>query len=105
VLGADVVVAQLQCFAEAQLKNLLGTGSKRNVTGGLLLALADDVLNLLAHRIERNLQGFQRFGGNAFTLVNESQEDVLGADVVVVGRLSPSGAIRALARPTPHGLL
>ena len=34
VLGTDVVVAELQRLAQAQLENLLGAGSKRYVTRG-----------------------------------------------------------------------
>ncbi len=48
VLGADVVVAQLKGFAQAQLKNLLGPGSKGNVSGRSLLTLSNDFLDLLA---------------------------------------------------------
>ena len=47
MLGADVVVAELQRFAQAQFENLLGTRGERNVTGRCLLALTDDFLNLL----------------------------------------------------------
>ena len=56
VLGADVVVAELQRFAQAQLENLLRTGREGNVTGRLLLALADDVLDLLAHGVQRDVE-------------------------------------------------
>jgi hypothetical protein len=52
VLGADVVVAQLQRLTQRQLKDLLGAGSKRDMAGRCLLALADDLLDLLADRLQ-----------------------------------------------------
>ena len=48
-----------------------------------LLALTDDLLDLAADRFERDAQRFQSLGGDAFALVDEAEQDVLGADVVV----------------------
>ena len=87
MLGADVVVAELQRFAQAQFKHLLGARRKGDVAGRLLLTLADNVLHLLAHGIERDTQRLQRLCGNAFTLVDEAKQNVLSADVVVVEHL------------------
>src|SRR5690606_3320633 len=72
---------------EAELKHLLRAGREGNVAGGLLLALADDVLHLLAHGVEGDAETLQRLGGYAFALVNEAGQDVLSADVVVVEHL------------------
>jgi hypothetical protein len=49
-----------------------------------LLPLSDDLLNLLADRLERNPEALQGLSGDTLTLVDETQEDVLSADVVVV---------------------
>ena len=87
VLGADVVVAELQRLAQRQLEHLLGARRERDVPGRLLLTLADDVLHLLAHGVERDAQRLERLGGDALTLVDETEQDVLGADVVVVEHL------------------
>src|SRR5690606_24501388 len=46
VLGPDVVVAELQRLAQAQLQHLLGPRGERNVTAGRLLPLTDDLLDL-----------------------------------------------------------
>ncbi len=46
MLGADVVVTELQRLTEAELEHLLGTGSERDVPGRGLLSLADDFLDL-----------------------------------------------------------
>ncbi len=84
VLRADVVVAQLKGLAERQLQDLLGTGGEGDVPGRGLLALTDDLLHLLADRLKRNAEALQGLSGDTFALVDETQEDVLGADVVVV---------------------
>ena len=55
--------------------------------GRLLLALADDVLHLLAHGVERDAERLEGLGGDALALVDETEQDVLGADVVVVEHL------------------
>src|SRR5690606_25390355 len=78
VLGADVAVAELQRLAQAQLEHLLGARGERDVAGRLLLPLTDDVLHLFAHRVERDAERLERLGGNALTLVDEAEQDVLG---------------------------
>ncbi len=84
VLGTNVVMAQLQRLAQRELQDLLGAGGEGDVAGGGLLALADDLLDLLADAVERNAQGFKGFGGNTFTLMDQTQEDVFGTNVIVV---------------------
>ena len=84
VLGADVVVAELQRLAQRQLQHLLRPRGEGDVAGRGLLALADDLLHLLADALERDAEGLECLGGDALTLVDQAQEDVLGADVVVV---------------------
>jgi hypothetical protein len=54
------------------------------VAGRGLLPLADDLLHLLAHGDQRDVEVLERLGGETFALVDEPQQDVLGADVVVV---------------------
>ena len=47
-------------------------------------ALADDLLDLAAHGLERDAERLERLGGDALALVDQPEQDVLGADVVVV---------------------
>src|SRR6202020_753187 len=84
VLGADVVVAELKRLAQAQLQNLLGARDERDVTGRSLLALPDDLLNLAADTLQRDAQRLQRLSRYPFAFVDKAQQDVLGANVVVV---------------------
>ena len=83
VLGADVVVAELQRLAQAQLEHLLGARGERDVAAGGLLALADDVLDLAADGFEGDVEALERLRSDALALVDEAEEDVLSADVVV----------------------
>ena len=84
VLGADVVVAELQRLAQRELEDLLGARRERDVARRRLAAVADDLLDLRAHSFERDAERLERLGGDAFALVDQAEEDVLGADVVVV---------------------
>src|SRR5690606_7591673 len=81
--GADVGVAQLQRLAQAQLEHLLGARRERDVPAGSLLPLTDDVLDLAAHGLERDVEALESLRSDTLTLVDETQQDVLGADVVV----------------------
>src|SRR6185437_11763719 len=56
----------------------------RDVPARRLLALADDLLDLLTDALQGDPEGLQGLRGHALPLVDEAKEDVLGADVVVV---------------------
>ena len=47
-------------------------------------ALADDLLDLVADRLEGDAERLEGLGGDSLALVDEAEQDVLGADVVVV---------------------
>ncbi len=57
VLGADVVVPQLQRLPQRELQHLLGPGGERDVPAGGLLSLADDLLDLLPHTLQGDARG------------------------------------------------
>ena len=84
VLGADVVVAELQCLAQRQLENLLGAGSERDVADWGLPPWPMISSTWLAHGFERDAERLERFGRDALALVDQAEQDVLGPDVVVV---------------------
>jgi hypothetical protein len=84
VLGADVVVTELQRLTQRQLEDFLRTRRERDVTRRRLAALADDLFDLAADCFERDAERLERLRGDSLTLVDEAEEDVLGADVVVV---------------------
>ena len=84
VLGADVVVAQAQRLAERELQDLLRARGERDLAGGDLLARAHDADNLGAHALHGDVQALEDAGGEALLLTEEAEQDVLGADVVVL---------------------
>ena len=47
-------------------------------------ALADDLLDLAAYGLQGDAERLERLRGDAFALVDQPEQDVLGADVVVV---------------------
>ena len=49
-----------------------------------LLALSDNFFNLLADRLQGDAKTFEGFGRDAFALVDQAEQNVLGTDVVVV---------------------
>jgi hypothetical protein len=51
-----------------------------------LLALADDLLDLLADRLQADAKRLERLGRHTLALVDEAEQDVLRADVVVIER-------------------
>ena len=86
VLGADVVVAEAQRLAQRQLEDLLGAGRERDLAGGDLFAGADDPHDLRAHALDRDVEGLEHACRQALLLAQQSEQDVLGADVVVLER-------------------
>ncbi len=84
VLGADVVVAELERLAQRELEDLLGAGGEGDVAGRSLAAVADDLLDLRAHGLEGDAERLERLRGDALALVDQTEQDVLGTDVVVV---------------------
>ena len=83
-LSTDVLVSHLQALTQGELKNLLGTWSKGDVAGVWLATLADDFLDLTADILQGNTHGFQCLGSDAFAFMDKAEQDVLGADVIVV---------------------
>ena len=86
VLGADVVVAERERLAQRQLEHLLGARRERDLAGGDLLAGADDADHLGADALDRDVERLEHPGGEALLLAQQPEQDVLGADVVVLER-------------------
>ncbi len=86
VLGADVVVAEAQRLAQRQLEHLLGARRERDLPGGDLLARADDPHDLGAHPLDGDVERLEHAGREPLLLAQQAEQDVLGADVVVLER-------------------
>ena len=86
MLGADVVVAERERLAQRELEDLLGPGRERDLAGRDFVALADDAGHLGTHLFDRDLKGIKDARGEAFLFAQQPEQDVLGADVVVLER-------------------
>ena len=86
VLRADVVVAEGQRFAQRELQNLLRARRERDLAGRDLVALADDPCDLRPHFLHRDVERLEYPRRETLLLAEQSEQDVLGADVVVLER-------------------
>ncbi len=84
VLGADVVVAEAQSLAQRQLQHLLGARRERDLAGRDLVALADDPRDLRANLLDGDVERLEDARGETLLLAEQAEQDVLGADVVVL---------------------
>ena len=84
VLGADVVVAERERLAQRELEHLLRARRERDLAGRDLVALADDAGDLRAHLFHGDVQLLEHARGEALLLAQQPEQDVLGADVVVL---------------------
>ena len=86
MLGADVVVAEAQRLAQGELENLLSARREGDLPGGDLLARANDPHDLPADPLDRDVEALEDARGKALLLAEQAEQDVLGADVVVLER-------------------
>src|SRR5262249_33881937 len=84
VLGADVVVAKGERLAQRELEHLLRAGGDGDLAGRALVALANDTRDLRAYLLDRDVERLEDARGKAFLFAEQTKEDVLGADVVVL---------------------
>src|SRR4051794_724864 len=74
-----------------------------------LLTVANDLLNLLSNGFQGNAERLQRFRRHPFALMDETEQDVFGADVVMVQHpcfflRQNADASRAVGEPFKHVL-
>ena len=84
MLSADVAVAQLQSLTQRELQHLLGMRGKGDVPVRGRVALADHLFDLLAGGVQLHALRGECLGGHALTLSDQAEQQVFGADVVVL---------------------
>ena len=87
VLGADVVVAEAACLVDGQLDDALRARSEPDVTDDRSVAATDDELDGGANLGQLDVHVLEHARGDALALADEPEQQVLGADVVVVEAL------------------
>ena len=90
MLGSDIVVAQLSRFVDRKLEHALGARRERDLADRERAAgRGDHALHRLADGVQVESQIIQNGGGDAFSFPDDSEEKVLGPDVIVLqpGRL------------------
>ena len=87
VLGPDVLVVEAPRLVDRQLDHLLGPRGQADLAHDHAVAAADDELDRRAHLVELDAQVRQDLGGDALALADQPEQQVLGADVVVVEAL------------------
>src|SRR5262249_47256701 len=73
-------------LSERQLEDLLGTRRERDLPARHLVALADDARNLGTHLFDGDVKGLEHPRCEALLLAQQAEQDVLGADGVVLQR-------------------
>jgi hypothetical protein len=80
-------MVHLQGFTQGEFQDFLGPGREGDMAGGRILAVADDFLDLFTHSFQGDAQLLQGLRGDAFAFVEQAEQDVLGADLVVIEHL------------------
>ena len=87
MLGADVVMVEAPRLIHRQLDHLLGARGQPDLAQDDAVAAADDELDGAAHFVELDAQVGQHLGRHPVALAHQSQQQVLGPNVVVVEAL------------------
>ena len=77
-------MTEAERLAQGQLQNLFRAGRKRDLAGCDFFSGADDPDNLGADALHGYVEGFQNPRGQSLFLAEKAEQDVLGADVVVL---------------------
>ncbi len=84
MLGTDVVVPEAERFAQRELQHLLRPGREGDLTGSDFFTGADDPHHLGTDPFHGDLERFEDPGGETLLLAQQPEQDVLGADVIVL---------------------
>ena len=109
MFGTDVIVVEVPSLLDGVLDDLLGPRGVRQAAHDHLLAagaVLDDLLDLQSNLAEVDVEVLEYVGGDAGALFDQAQEDVLGADVLVVEALRLLvGKLHHLASPVCESLV
>ena len=86
MLGADVVAAERERLAQRELEHALRARRERDLAGHDLVAHPDDLCDRPADVLGRDLERAERLRGDSVLDQQQPEQQVLGADVVVLQR-------------------
>ena len=112
VLGADVVVVEAARLIDGEFDDLLGARREADLAEHGAVAAPNDELHGGAHLAQLHAEIGQHLGGDAVALAHEAEQQVLGADVVVVEALGlflgegqdAPGSLGELVKAVCHGV-
>ena len=84
VLGADVAVVEAAGLIDGELDDLLRSWREADLAEDGAVATSNDELDRGADLVQLHAQVGKHLGGDAIAFAHQSEEDVLGADIVVV---------------------
>ena len=84
VLGADVVVTEASSLVDGELDDALRAGCQPDLTDDRSIAAADDELDRRPYLRQLDVHVLEHARGHALALADETEEQMLRADVVVV---------------------
>ena len=87
MLGADIVMVQATRLIHRQLDHLLGARGQANLAQDDAVAATDDEFDGAAHFVELDTEVAQYLRRHAVAFTHEAEEQMLGADIVVVEAL------------------
>ena len=107
MLGADVVVVEVAGFFDRVLDDLLGPRRLRQLAHRDHVGPAlDELLDLEADLAQVDVEVLQDVGGDAAAFLDQAEQDVLGADVLVVEALGLLiGQLHHLAGPVGESFI
>ena len=88
MLRADVIVVERAGFVDGELEHLLRAGREGELADGDDVRRGlDELLDFEADFFKIHLEVFEHVGRNARAFLDEAEQDVFGADVIVVETL------------------
>jgi len=111
VLGADVLVAEAAGLLERVVDRALRLLVERELPHGVRVGpVLHPLLDLGAHLLQVDVEVLKDVGGDARTLLEEPQQDVLGPDVVMVEALRRLASVShdlagAVGKAIEHGII
>ena len=88
MLGADVVMAEATRLVNCEFDDFLRARSEPNFAENSAVSAADNELHRGANLVQLDAQVGQHLGSNPIALADEAEQNVLGANVVVVEPVS-----------------